>query len=127
MWKTEAIAADRAARAASSHAAVAQGAEAVQAREWKAQLDAARRAEAQSMASETRAEQSARRARQELTRAMKDSEDNLANAERRAQANEAQVLGQAWQISGELRSELDAFRYADSRPPAGAPAGSGGQ
>merc|ERR1711920_703443 len=83
------------------------------------------RAEAQSAASEVRAEQSARRARQELTRAMKDSEDNLANAERRAQANEAQVLGQAWQISGELRSELDAFRYADSRSPAGSSAPSG--
>mmetsp|Transcript_44839 Transcript_44839/g.90421 ORF Transcript_44839/g.90421 Transcript_44839/m.90421 type:complete len:257 (-) Transcript_44839:115-885(-) len=127
VWRTEAAAADRAARAASSHSISVQGAESNEAREWKRQATMARSAEASAIASEKRAEDTAYRAQQELARHLREAEGRVTQSERRAQASEAMALGEAWEITGELRSELDACCRGANRWGAGSPPRPDGQ
>ncbi|CAE7364527.1 kz [Symbiodinium natans] len=112
-WKAEAAAADRAARLATSNSALASAAESEAAREWKRQAAEARRGEAQARAGQHREEL----AYSTLHRQFEEREAQYwAQYQQRVQqarASEAEVLAEAWQMSGELRSELDAVRERD--------------
>lgn len=127
VWRTEAAAAGRAARAATSHAFSAQGDELSEAREWKHRAALARNAEAAAIAGEKRAEDNVLRARQEVARQVREAEGRASETERRAQATEAAALSEAWEITGELRSELDACSRGASRWGAGSPGRQEGQ
>ncbi|CAK9039971.1 Pentatricopeptide repeat-containing protein [Durusdinium trenchii] len=114
-WKAEAAAADRAARMSSSNAALAASAESEAAREWKRQAAEARRGEAKAMAGQHRAELAAQQARKELNSHLEEREQQFSQRVKMARASEAEVLAEAWRMSGELRSELDAVRSGDAQ------------
>eukprot|EP00435_Cladocopium_sp_Y103_P042632 s2293_g11.t2 len=116
-WKAEAAAADRAARMSSSNAALAASAESEAAREWKRQAAEARRAEAKAMAGQQRAELAAQQARKDLNSHLEEREQQFSQRVQMARASEAEVLAEAWRMSGELRSELDAVRSGEAAPP----------
>ena len=123
-WKAEAAAADRAARLANSNSALAAATESEAAREWKRQAAEARRAEAKASAAQHRAELAAQNARKELNRHLEEREQQFQQRVQQARASEAEVLAEAWRMSGELRSELDAVRTSDrsDRPSEGSSA-----
>ena len=112
-WKAEAQAADRAARLANSNSALAAKTESEAAREWKRQAAEARKAEAKASAGQQRAELAAQNARKELHRHLEEREQHFQQRVQQARASEAEVLAEAWRMSGELRSELDAVRSSD--------------
>lgn len=108
LWRNEAHAADRAARAVQSRMSAAAGAEAEEAREWKRRAEALKRREEQLLKGEAQAQQRAREAQQELQSHLREAERRMAEHEVRLRTSEAEVLSEGWKMSGELRAELDA-------------------
>lgn len=112
-FRAEAVAEDRVCRSMNSHAAAAFEAETMEAREWRRQLGLARRSEEMAVASERLAEDRARRTLQEFSRHTLDAQRRVAESELQAKTSEAEALSSVWRLSGELRSELDACRWAE--------------
>eukprot|EP00931_Biecheleriopsis_adriatica_P066282 TRINITY_DN40679_c0_g1_i1.p1 TRINITY_DN40679_c0_g1~~TRINITY_DN40679_c0_g1_i1.p1 ORF type:complete len:263 (+),score=67.21 TRINITY_DN40679_c0_g1_i1:175-963(+) len=101
-WKTEALAADRAAKITSANAALQASVESEAAREWKRQAIEYRQAEAKCAAKQHQAEVAAQQARQALTRHVDEQKEK----DQTIKLQESEVLTEAWRVSGELRSEL---------------------
>ena len=67
------------------------------------------------MAGQHRAELAAQQARKELNSHLEEREQQFSQRVKMARASEAEVLAEAWRMSGELRSELDEIRSAGAQ------------
>lgn len=124
-WRTEAISAGRMARNAEVNMSFGQEAEMAEAREWQRNAARFQGAEERALAGERLAEDSLRRARQDLGKQNRALEKRSAEVELRAEASEAEALAAAYRLSGELRGEIDSVRSASARREGGS-SGPGG-